>query len=687
MIPFLTLNLFILPIYRDSVPDSVIIDVVKLFKENMKVSIKYFVSTEQDEKTVKKIPISIEGMNNYMGFYKAKSSKYFFCKDGVFGPLNWNSNDDNRIFCCSSGRHTKNYQELIQEKSYFSYVSPIPFLQYLFPLIRTRLCKPTEVKNELRDIKDGSEYQRLTSITAAPTICLYIGWDGGAVSKNNSHAFWPLVGFISELDVKYRQRIPLPIAVYYGNDHPSCEMLQPLVDDLIKTFSHEVTFKYTQAGETVVKGYKVVLLCAICDAPARAKAMNSHDFKGTYGCSCCLIKTERVKGRVGNIRSRHIYPMTNGHPLRKHADWVKLAAEVKAGKKDPSTAFGIKGFTPLLELPYVDIVSLFPQEAMHAFFIGNTKTFIDHLCKDLQPIEIKGINDRLTDYKFPTNVLRVMPTNIQHNQLKAFDLELLLFYAFFLFEEVAHPEKYECFVMYSFLISRLSRKVVYKSELASLQNHVEKLICRIKSTFEKADNTMFTSNMHSIAHCVANVQKFGPLIQQSSYQVEDIIGKAVKAVKTGTNVPQQVLNKLFRFSSLSAMKMAYKDLSADKDYRTFNATKKSKNGNVEQVSNGKQYYTSEAHGVRKQSNDNFVKLKDGRYMTILSITPEMDFRGYEFQHSPFVQHGLEFEHLKNARINRRQFVEFKLSNIDVPFAALRKTNEEYILIDLFNRHL
>ena len=91
--------------------------------------------------------------------------------------------------------------------------------------------------------------------------------------------------------------------------------------------------------------------------------------------------------------------------------------------------------------------------------------------------------------------------------------------------------------------------------------------------------------------------------------------------------------------------------------------------------------------VRKKCDDNFVILKDGRYMTIIDITPNMTFTGFEVVPKPFRIERYTFEHIFVGKINRTRTIVFDLSDIDGPFSMFKNENNRCLIFKLFNIHI
>ena len=169
-------------------------------------------------------------------------------------------------------------------------------------------------------------------------------------------------------------------------------------------------------------------------------------------------------------------------------------------------------------------------------------------------------------------------------------------------------------------------------------------------------------------------------------------------MKTGTNVPEQIMNKMIARSSINSCiesldksgiyhdtlielgirEMKGKDWKSHKDPKT----KKIKSFSNDSVC----VVTPETFTCNRKCKDCFVHLKTGEYVLCISIQ-ETQIYGYELIVTNVeVKQSLYFEHHFSGKINRKNLIKFKPEDIDRPFAAVKHKNDDYSIFELINRH-
>lgn len=292
--------------------------------------------------------------------------KYLYGNCGLFGPLTASEMTANRPMFCNRICNCKVMPSYLSE-TYFCYIKLIDYLQYIIPQIYHLLrfdptlpsTQPAEI---IRDIVDGSIYRQL----AGPdTIVIYFGFDGVQYSeKPVKKSIWPLILFLAELPFNLRQKFAFPIAVHKGNKQPQNIMLEPFISELLEYLNEPIEIAVPIGNKIQTKKFYVKLLIGICDAPARAKVLKMVQHNGFFGCNYC--KTLCTSHEDINCR---IYPMNMDFELRTNEEWRKLAyraEQVGVTKANEHMFFGIRGVSPLMELPYLDMVSVLPPEFMHS---------------------------------------------------------------------------------------------------------------------------------------------------------------------------------------------------------------------------------------------------------------------------------------------------------------------------------
>ena len=114
---------------------------------------------------------------------------------------------------------------------------------------------------------------------------------------------------------------------------------------------------------------------AVCDGPARSKLLNIQGHSSNLGCTVCLENT------LKNFKPLKLDEIQ----YRDDLTWRSLATKItsmglKPDDKRISSEFqGIKGYTPLMQVPSANLPFFCVTEIMHSVFLGVVKWVIDSL--------------------------------------------------------------------------------------------------------------------------------------------------------------------------------------------------------------------------------------------------------------------------------------------------------------------
>lgn len=458
------------------------------------------------------IPLSYETLKKRGRIFQPVVSKYLYFDCGLIGPLTPAQITSNQaIYCSNICNHS--IVPSAQMKSYFCYVKLKDYLQYIIPQVYHLLRFNTSTRQEnLHDITDGSEYHRVSN---GNTITIYFGFDGVQyMEKPVQKSIWPLVIYICELPFNLRQKFAFPIAVHSGKSQPSNKMLQPFIDELCTYMQEPLEFDIPIENETVTKSFYVKLLLGICDAPARAKVLKMLQHNGYYGCNYCTILVSRHESM-----NCMVYPMNLDFRPRTDAEWRAIAqrADQNNSKKNELEYFGIKGSSPLMKLPYVNMASVLPPEFMHSQFLGTVRLLLDYWLGSRSAsrvLDVQALNKRITRLKFPSKLLRTMPDIAA--SLKSIDLENILYYGVVFFDGLLSQQQFQNFKLLSLIISTLSNRTITPQDVTSCEEWIAMFISEFGTIYPAE---LHKYNVHMLCHLPQVVREYGPLITNSAYQV------------------------------------------------------------------------------------------------------------------------------------------------------------------------
>ena len=209
--------------------------------------------------------------------------------------------------------------------------------------------------------------------------------------------------------------------------------LKSFADDISKLHLEGVEVSSPNVPNSFV--CHAMLLCGMCDLPAKAIVHNMTQFNGYYGCSHCKQSGEQLPtSATGKV---HVYPYNGTDPtgpLRTNMDIEVYSYEAVSQCK---SVFGIKGPSWLATIPNYDLLCGNVIDYMHCVLLGVTKMllklwFDSENSKELWCCgsQVKEADCKLLQIKPPSTITRV-PRSIQHHRhyWKASYRTWLLFYS------------------------------------------------------------------------------------------------------------------------------------------------------------------------------------------------------------------------------------------------------------------
>lgn len=158
-----------------------------------------------------------------------------------------------------------------------------------------------------------------------------------------------------------------------------------------------------EKNETSVKS-KIVGLCCV-DSRARPAMQNTTQFNGYFGCGFCLHP-----GTLVNKQVKYTVTATE-YPEREAKEMLADMEQAVALKRNVS---GVKGPSPLINMPCFDIVWGFVPDYMHAVLLGVIRQLTELLLSNSDqqyytgsPSTIRVMENRIKDIKPPHLITRL----------------------------------------------------------------------------------------------------------------------------------------------------------------------------------------------------------------------------------------------------------------------------------------
>ena len=165
--------------------------------------------------------------------------------------------------------------------------------------------KKTRVKkcqDNYEDLYDGEIYKEAEQTVLANehnTSCKWYG-HGIQLYESSSYSLWPFYYNINELppDERYKPENLLLCGIWGSKDHPHPNVF---LKRTAKRFNQlREGIKVDMYGFEEKQTVKVILLCGVCDAPAKAAFLNLKSHAGYHSCPICFTEGEK-SNRTGNV--------------------------------------------------------------------------------------------------------------------------------------------------------------------------------------------------------------------------------------------------------------------------------------------------------------------------------------------------------------------------------------------------
>ncbi|KAG0436799.1 hypothetical protein HPB47_017753 [Ixodes persulcatus] len=229
--------------------------------------------------------------------------------------------------------------------------------------LREEAQAPSDV---IQDITSAAGYRHLqqSGLHEWTDLTITFNTDGSPLYKSSRASVWPVQFIVNELPPSERFNHCVLGGLWFGSSHPDMSLF-------MTKFVEEVTSlgSLTWEHDSTVLSSKVHALCCCVDAPARAEVRHHVQYNGYFGCSWCLASGEHQEG---SLRYRGKTPDEERTPEGVRRD-MQLALLSGASVN------GVKGPSPLTDLPYFNLVWGFSVDYMHCVLLGVIRQFTEYL--------------------------------------------------------------------------------------------------------------------------------------------------------------------------------------------------------------------------------------------------------------------------------------------------------------------
>ncbi|MGH0116610.1 UNVERIFIED_CONTAM: hypothetical protein FKN15_057450 [Acipenser sinensis] len=370
-------------------------------------------------------------------------------------------------------------------------------------------------------------------------LTLTFNCDGVPVFKSSKFNMWPILCSVNELPPNIRSKHVLLCGLWFGMEKPKMfSFLEPFVNECIQL--SKTGLNWQDPRDDSLKNIKVYTLCGVCDSVAKPLVQNFKQFNGKYGCSLCLHPGEQVKKGCGTVR---VYPHTSEIPEeREHTTTVALS---EIAVREGTDILGVKGPSPLINMPKFDLIHGMVPDYMHCVLLG--------VCRQLatlwfeskyhrQPWYIgncmREVDKFLLSIQPPSSISRTPRSITLRKYWKAHEWQTwLLYYSLPLLKDMLPTAYYSHWALLVEGISVLLSSNLSREDITHANEALAYFVACVEDLYGKEHMSF---NIHMLLHLAKSVTNWGPLWCHSAFVFENCNGKLLDLVKNSKDVPLQV---------------------------------------------------------------------------------------------------------------------------------------------------
>ncbi|XP_047139860.2 uncharacterized protein LOC124815310 isoform X2 [Hydra vulgaris] len=423
----------------------------------------------------------------------------------------------------------------------------------LFDLIQYRFDRVKNNADNIEDIYDGSSYKSIAELQQTINMSLTWNCDGASAFRSSIKSIWPLQCVINELPFNIRRKHVLLTGLWFGAKPKINTFLKVFVEECSKLASTGFLWFNKAQNKNIVS--KVYCLVCSCDSSARCVLQNIKQFNGKYGCSWCLNPGIAISNSNGGPPKRvfdnQLYP---SRTLNGFVDDVRYLVE------NGEIRNGVKGASPLLLIPYFNIIDGFVVDYMHCILLGVARQMsVLWLEKNNEPWyignKINSMNEMMLKIKPPNNITRAPRSFHERAHWKASEWRnWLLFYSLFVLHGVLPQVYYNHFLLLVESIYILLSKSLSHADLDQAENQLHVFVSDFSVIY--AIDYM-TYNIHLLQHISSTVREWGPLWGISNFMFENSNGFLLDLFKGTQSVPLQICRTFTLYRNLPIIGAKY----------------------------------------------------------------------------------------------------------------------------------
>ena len=395
------------------------------------------------------------------------------------------------------------------------------------------------------DICDGEMYKKQQQ----HSFSLNMNCDGLPIFRS-AVSLWPIQLVLNELPPKHRKNNIILAGLWFGPTKPSMfTFLKPFTEEMQNLAENGIQWNN---GDRVITTKVFLSLCAL-DSVARCQIANMKQFNGEYGCGLCLNKGERVpKGngyvRIYNHNNVNEQKRTDEQVRRHSADAFTLGDDV----------FGVKGPSPLFNVPKFDVVEGFPPDPLHAVDLGVCRQVgslwfdsVHHNEEWYIGGSIEEMDRRMTSFHPPTEVTRTPHPVSDRVHWKGSEWRSwLLYYSLIVVKGILPSRFLAHWMLLVDSVYTLSKDKISQADFTRATVSLNKFVMIFSQLYGRVHMSF---NVHQLLHLPQCTRNWGPLWAFSSAWNEGYMASIKKLFHGTRAVPKQITTTFLSWQATTGL--------------------------------------------------------------------------------------------------------------------------------------
>ncbi|KAK3911659.1 Halomucin [Frankliniella fusca] len=379
------------------------------------------------------------------------------------------------------------------------------------------------------DITDGSEYSRVWGDNANKyKVTLILNTDGVSPHPSSKARFWPLMFTVMEIPPHLRPSFTIVWGIWFDKKmKPDMNLyLKPFVSSLVEIERNGgVSWMNPSTGTNHISPVRAPFIVA--DAPARAAILNMQEHGGKYACNTCEQKTSKLPA-----------------PPPIPDDRILACANKGTGLKPKK---GIKGFTVVRDIPFLDLSTCVLAEYMHSVLCGVVKQICSLWFFEKGPWYIGDhlteINNFIDKEIHPPDFVSRIPRSFEHFSLfKANEFRTyLLYFSLIIVAPYLKDQYHQHWMLFVQAIFMLLKDSISQSDLQEAEVLLRLFVRDLGSLY---GNKQYVYNCHQVLHLCLYVSRWGCLWSNSACSFEGMNGILADMIHGSKNEGKELLNQL-----------------------------------------------------------------------------------------------------------------------------------------------